>query len=105
MHVAALSENGPEVRCRFPGMLQKELELFSGGAIVRRECVPPVVILDQQGQQAQQFSFFRGACPPMGAVDVRILGQGVRTALSHSPVVALVIRTDDAQTSHPHRKP
>jgi hypothetical protein len=34
----------------------------------------------------------------VGLVDVRILGQGVRTALSHSPVVALVIRTDDART-------
>jgi hypothetical protein len=34
----------------------------------------------------------------VGEVAVRILGQGVRTALSHSPIVALVIRTDDART-------
>jgi hypothetical protein len=34
----------------------------------------------------------------VGGVAVRILGQGARTALSHSPVVALVIRTDDART-------
>jgi hypothetical protein len=33
-----------------------------------------------------------------GTVKERILGQSVRTALSHSPVVALVIRTDDART-------
>lgn len=33
----------------------------------------------------------------VGAVNVRILGQGVRTALSHSPVIALVIHTDDAR--------
>lgn len=33
-----------------------------------------------------------------GAVDARITGQGVRTSLSHSPVVGLVIRTDDART-------
>jgi hypothetical protein len=50
MHMAALSENAPEIRCRFPGVLQEELEPFGGGAIVRRECVPAVVVLDQQGQ-------------------------------------------------------
>jgi hypothetical protein len=33
-----------------------------------------------------------------GEVSARILGQGVRTALSHSPVIALVIRTDDSRT-------
>lgn len=32
------------------------------------------------------------------AVSGRILGQGVRTALSHSPIIELVIRTDDART-------
>lgn len=32
------------------------------------------------------------------AVDLRVLGQGARTALSHVPVVGLVIRTDDART-------
>jgi hypothetical protein len=52
MHMAALSENGLEVRCRLPGVLQEKLELFGGRAIVRREYVPPVVVLDQQGQQA-----------------------------------------------------
>jgi hypothetical protein len=31
-------------------------------------------------------------------VDARILGQGARTALSHQPVVGLVIRTPDAHT-------
>src|ERR1035438_5300647 len=50
MHMAALSENGLEVRCRSPGVLQEELEPFGGGAIVRRECVPAIVVLDQQGQ-------------------------------------------------------
>src|ERR1019366_298270 len=50
MHMAALSENGSEVRCRFPGVLQEELELLGGGAIVRRECLPAVVVFDQQGQ-------------------------------------------------------
>jgi len=49
MHMAALSENGLEVRCRFPGVPQEEPELFGGGAIVRRECVLAVVVLDQQG--------------------------------------------------------
>ena len=50
MHMAALSENGLEVQSRLPGVLQEELELFGGGAIVRRECVPAVVVLHQQGQ-------------------------------------------------------
>jgi hypothetical protein len=30
-------------------------------------------------------------------VDERILGQGVRTALSHNPIIGLVIRTNDAR--------
>jgi hypothetical protein len=34
----------------------------------------------------------------VGEVDERILAQGARTALSHSPVVGLVIRTGDART-------
>ena len=34
----------------------------------------------------------------VSAVDARILGQGARTALSHQPVVGLVIRTPDART-------
>jgi len=58
--VAALSENGLEVRCRFPGVLQEELELFGGRAAVGRECVPAVVVLDQQGQQAQKSGFSHG---------------------------------------------
>jgi hypothetical protein len=33
----------------------------------------------------------------MGRVDERILGQGVRTALSHNPIIGLVIRTSDAR--------
>jgi hypothetical protein len=63
MHMAALSENGLEVPCRFPGVLQQELELFGGGALVRRKCVPAVVVLNQQGQQPQEFGFVRGAGP------------------------------------------
>src|ERR1035441_8602669 len=63
MHMAALSENGLQVRCRSPGVLQEELEPFGGGAIVRRECVPAIVGLDQQGQQVQKFGFFRCAGP------------------------------------------
>jgi hypothetical protein len=50
MHMTALAENGLKVRCHFPGVLQEELELFGGGTIVRRECVPAVVVLHQQGQ-------------------------------------------------------
>src|SRR5260370_41523768 len=55
MHVAALSENGLEVCRRFPGVLQEVLKFFGGSALVRRERAPAVVILDQQGQQAQKF--------------------------------------------------
>ena len=61
--MAALSENGLEVRRSFPGVLQEELESFSGGAILRRESVPPVVVLNQQRQQAKKFYFYRGAGP------------------------------------------
>jgi hypothetical protein len=32
-----------------------------------------------------------------GPADIRIFGQGVKTALSHPPVVALVIRSEDAR--------
>lgn len=63
MDVAALSENRLEVGCRFPGVLQEELEPFGGGAIVWRKCVPAVVVLDQQGQQTEKFGFLRGAGP------------------------------------------
>src|SRR5271157_1770727 len=61
MHVAALSENGLEVRSRLPGVFQQELELFGGGAMVGWERVPAVVVLDQQDQQAHQFGLFGGA--------------------------------------------
>ena len=47
MHMAALSENWLEIRCRLSGVLQEKLELFGRGAIVRRERVPAVVVFDQ----------------------------------------------------------
>jgi hypothetical protein len=60
MHMAALPENGLEVPRRFPGVFQEKPEFLRGGAIVRRERVTSVVVLYQQGQQAQKFGFFCG---------------------------------------------
>jgi hypothetical protein len=48
--MAALAEDGQEVRCCLPRMIQEEPEPFGGGTVVGRECVPAVVVLDQQGQ-------------------------------------------------------
>jgi len=65
MHMAALSNNRLKVGRRLPRVLQEEPELLSGGAVIGRESVPPVVILDQQGQQAHQLGLFRRAGPPL----------------------------------------
>lgn len=59
--MAALSENRLEIRGRFPGVFQEEPKSLGWGAVVGRQPVPPVIVLDQQSQQAHELGFFGGA--------------------------------------------